>query len=167
MPKKKTQNNQAKIQDQIELTAEGLKELREELSQLENEKLPKVLKRIAVAREMGDLSENSEYHSARDEKTLIEARISQINDVLKRAKVVQKSRSVGSIGMGNTVTVKKKGDSKKRTFIIAGEFEADPTNGKISIASPVGKSLLGKKKGDIIKVKVPAGLVEYKVLEIK
>jgi len=115
MPKKKSQTTSTlTTQNQIELTTEGLKELKEELDQLENEKLPQVLKRIAVAREMGDLSENSEYHSARDEKTLIEARISQIRDVLERAKVVKKSRSSGSIGMGNTVVVQKEAVKKNR-----------------------------------------------------
>ena len=165
MADKKT--TQPPAQDQIELTPEGLKELEEELRELEEEKMPQVLRRIAVAREMGDLSENSEYHSARDEKTLIETRISQIKDVLSRAKVVKKSRSDKTVGMGNTVKVKRKSDGKTFVFTIAGEFEADPKNGKISIASPVGKALLGKSKGSSVKVEVPAGVVEYKILDIK
>jgi len=168
MPDKKKQTtNQTPSEDQIELTPEGLKELEEELRELEEEKMPQVLRRIAVAREMGDLSENSEYHSARDEKTLIETRISQIKDILSRAKVVRKSRSDKTIGMGNTVKIKRKSDNKTFTFTIAGEFEADPKNGKLSIASPVGKALLGKSKGQSIKVEVPAGVVEYKILSIK
>ncbi len=166
MPKK-TNNVKQVTEDKIELTPAGLKELEEELRELEEEKLPQVLRRIAVAREMGDLSENSEYHSARDEKTLIETRISQIKDVLSRAKVVHKSRSDKTVGMGNVVKVKRKSDGKVFTFTIAGEFEADPKNGKISIASPVGKALLGKSKGESVKVEIPAGVVEYKILSIK
>ncbi len=164
---KKDKNTNQTPTDQIELTPEGLKELEQELDQLENEKLPQVLRRIAVAREMGDLSENSEYHSAKDEQTLVETRISQIKDVLNRAKVVRKSRSQKTVGMGNTVVIQRKSDKKKFTFTIAGEFETDPKNGKISIASPVGKSLVGKSKGESIKVEVPAGVVEYKILDIK
>ena len=166
MPKK-TNNIKQVTEDKIELTPAGLKEIEEELRELEEEKLPQVLRRIAVAREMGDLSENSEYHSARDEKTLIETRISQIKDVLSRAKVVHKSRSDKTIGMGNVVKVKRKGDGQVFTFTIAGEFEADPKNGKISIASPVGKALLDKSKGESVKVEIPAGVVEYKILSIK
>lgn len=161
-------NTPAQIQDNspIELTAIGLAELQAELKELEEVKLPEAIERVSIARDHGDLSENAEYHSARDDKELIETRISQIQDILDNSTVVKSTRSHQNVGMGSSVTVQKKGQKKTQTFQIVGEFEADPSNGKISSASPLGKALLKRKKGDSVKVVTPAGEVEYTIIKV-
>ena len=152
----------------IQLTAEGLEELKKELHQLVEVKLPEAVARVAKAREYGDLSENAEYHSAREDQQLLEARIAEIEDVVSRAKVVSQTKSHTVIGMGSQVTVCIVGKKNKSMNLhIVGEFEADPTKGKISSVSPLGKALMNKKKGDKVKVKAPAGEVEYEILEVK
>lgn len=157
-------NNGAKT---IQLTQEGLNELKEELRELTEEKLPAVVDRVAKAREYGDLSENSEYHSAKEDQTLIETRIDEIQSVIANAQVVKNTTSNNKVGMGSTVTYAVSGKSKKQTITIVGEYEADPTEGKISQASPLGQALMGKKKGEKATVTAPAGEIEYEILEIK
>lgn len=161
-------NTPAQIQDNspIELTAVGLAELQAELKELEEVKLPEAIERVSIARDHGDLSENAEYHSARDDKELIETRISQIQDILDNSTVVKSTRSHQNVGMGSSVTVQKKGQKKTLTFQIVGEFEADPSNGKISSASPLGKALLKRKKDDVVKVVTPSGEVEYTITKV-
>lgn len=152
----------------IQLTADGYEELQKELNDLLNVKLPAVVSRVAKAREYGDLSENSEYHSAREDQTLIETRIDEIQKVLANAQVVHQTTSHTTVGIGSNLVVCITGKkSKKITLEVVGEFEADPTGGKISAVSPLGKALMGKKKGDKVKVAAPAGEVEYEILEIK
>ncbi|MGD9129110.1 MAG: transcription elongation factor GreA [Candidatus Woesebacteria bacterium] len=159
----KQQNKQT-----IELTKEGLEELKEELRVLVEEKLPKVIKRVAAAREQGDLSENSDYQNAKDDQAIIESRIDQINEVLAKAKVVRQTKSLTKVGLGSTVVLYLKGKkNKKFTFQIVGEFESDPNEGKISSVSPLGKALSGKKKGDTVEVEAPAGKITYIVYKIK
>lgn len=153
--------------NQTELTQEGLKELQDELKQLEEVKLPEAIERVAIAREHGDLSENAEYHSARDDKELIETRIDQIKAILDNAVVVRATRSHQQVGIGSTVKLTKKGSSKVITYSLVGEYEADPTNGKVSIASPLGKALNKKKVGDTVVVAAPAGKTEYTIKDIK
>jgi transcription elongation factor GreA len=154
--------------DQIELTQEGLDELQAELQELTDVKLPAVIDRVAKAREYGDLSENSEYHNARDDQQLIETRIEEIQGIVARAKVVKHTRSTQKVGIGSKVTITKTGDKKgKRIIEIVGEFEADPASNKVSNASPMGKALIGKKKGDAAVIKAPAGEIEYTIVEIK
>lgn len=153
----------------VQLTPEGLEELQLELKELTEVKLPAVIARVAKAREYGDLSENAEYHSARDDQNLIETRISEIEAVIARAKVVKHTKSTTAVGIGSSVTVSIVGgkSAKKMVIQIVGEFEADPTQGKISSVSPLGKSLMGKKKGDTAVVAAPAGEVTYKIEGIK
>lgn len=153
----------------VKLTQAGLDELQAELRELLDVKLPAAVERVAKAREYGDLAENSEYHSARDDQALLEARITEIEEVLKNAEVVQHTKSHSVIGIGSQVVVcmvsgKK---SKKMSLRIVGEFEADPSEGKISAVSPLGKSLMGKKVGDMVTVKAPAGEVKYEITEVK
>lgn len=159
------------MQKTIQLTSEGLEELQKELTELTQVKLPEAVARVAKAREYGDLSENAEYHSARDDQNLIETRIGEIEEILAKAKVVRPTRSRNAVGMGSTVTVSIKGKKgkkgKKLVFYIVGEFEADPLESKISSVSPLGKALMGKKKGDVIKVVAPAGEIEYVIEKIK
>lgn len=160
-----SQNNQAT--NLTELTTEGVAELKEELKQLEEVKLPEAIERVATAREHGDLSENSEYHSARDDKELVETRIDQIKSILDNAVVVKATKSHQHVGIGSTVTLIKKGGHKKIVYVLVGEYEADPVNGKISAASPLGKALLKKKVGESVVVKAPAGRTEYTIVEFK
>ncbi|MBT4124714.1 MAG: transcription elongation factor GreA [Candidatus Pacebacteria bacterium] len=152
----------------IQLTAEGLEELKAELKQLKTEKLPKVIARVSSAREQGDLSENADYHSAKEEQNFVETRISEIEDVVSRAKVVKGTKSTSKVGISSKVEITLKGKpGKTYTYEVVGEFEADPEEGKVSAVSPMGKALLGKKKGESISVIAPAGEIEYIVKNIK
>lgn len=151
----------------IQLTQAGLDELKQELQDLVKNKLPKVIERVANAREQGDLSENADYHSARDEQAILQARVMEIEEIIAKAKVVSSTKKSGStVSMGSEVTLTSAG-KKKMTISIVGEFEADPDMGKVSSVSPVGKAIMGKKKGDSVTVKVPAGEVTYEIVEIK
>ncbi|HEX7017829.1 MAG TPA: transcription elongation factor GreA [Patescibacteria group bacterium] len=152
----------------VQITKQGLEELQAELQQLNQVKLPEVVKRVAAAREYGDLSENAEYHDAKEEQRLIESRIDQIQNVLDKAQVVQNTKSTSKVGMGSTVIVSLAGKKGKTfTFHIVGEFEANPSEGKISVDSPTGRALIGKKKSDKVEVAVPAGTVSYIIEDIK
>jgi transcription elongation factor GreA len=157
-----------KAQTKTQLTQEGYDEIVRELKELEEVKLPAVIKRVETARAYGDLSENAEYHSAKEDQELTETRIMELQVVLQNSVIVQTSSKKANIGIGSTVTVsiKRGKSSRKQKFSICGEFEADPKSGKISSASPIGKALLGKKKGDVVKVETPAGEAEYEVLEV-
>lgn len=155
------------VPNQIELTKEGLAELQDELKTLEEVKLPDAIDRVATAREHGDLSENSEYHSARDDKELIETRIDEIKTVIEKATLVTATKSHQKVGIGSQVTIKKSTEKTKKTVLIVGEYESDPLQNKISIASPLGKALAGKKLGDKAIVKAPMGEAEYTILAIK
>lgn len=158
----------SKIINPIQVTNEGLEELKAELDQLKNVDLPKIVNRVAIARAHGDLSENAEYTNAKEEQQLTETRISEVEDILERAVVVKNTKSTTKVGVGSTVTVQIKGKAKKHfTFHIVGEYEADPKEGKISSVSPIGKALIGKKKGDEAKVQAPAGEIIYIIQEIK
>ncbi len=155
------------IKDQIELTEAGIEELRAELSELQDKKLPDAIVRVTVARDHGDLSENAEYHSARVDKELLETRISQITDILDKAIVVKSTKSHLVVGMGSVVTIQKKSSKKSQIITIVGEFEADPVKGKISSASPLGKALLKKKVDDEVMVQAPSGEIAYTILKIE
>jgi len=151
----------------IQVTAEGLEELKAELNDLTNNQRPKAVERVAVARSYGDLKENSEYHSAKEDLEFIENRTSEIQDIIDHAKVVKNTTSKTNVGVGSHVKVSLKGKKKQKTFQIVGDFEADPAEGKISGSSPIGAALTGHKVGDEVAVKVPAGTVTYIIEEIK
>jgi len=152
----------------IKLTKDGLEELKAELAELVDDKLPKVVERVAIAREHGDLSENAEYQQARDDKDIIDARIAEVEAVLSHAKVVKRSTSKQRVGIGSVVVIVLETDKKKKlSLTIVGEFESHPGEGKVSSVSPVGKALMGKKKGDKVKVEAPAGIIFYTIKEIK
>ena len=150
----------------IELTKDGLADLQQELNALKTVKLPSVIDRVSKAREHGDLSENSEYHDARAEQDLIEARIDEIEVVLAKAVVVKETRSTVKVGIGSKVLIKATKSKKSLTVHIAGEFEGDPKNNKVSSTSPIGKTLVNKKKGDKVVVKAPGGDTEYTIESI-
>lgn len=156
------------MSDTITITQSGFEELQQELLELKTVAIPKVIERIANAREQGDLSENADYHSARDERDILQARINEIEEILAKVEVkVTAAARAGIISLGSLVTLELIGKNKKVTYQMSGEYESNPAEGKISIESPVGKSLLGKSKGDKVEVTTPAGKIVYKVLEIK
>ena len=150
----------------IFVTKAGLEELKNELHELEKVKRPQVIERVAAAREMGDLSENSEYTAAREELSLIDGRSEELADMLKRAEIIEegKSNNKGAIQLGSKVTVKVNG--KEESFELVGEWEADPHEKKISHESPLGQALIGKSVGEVIEVEAPAGKISYTVAEI-
>lgn len=152
----------------IHVTEEGLEELKAELLELETVKLPAGIERLSIARSHGDLKENSEYHNAKEDLELIENRISELKDALNHAQVVKQTKSKTKIGVGSLVKVSIKGKkSTTKTFHIVGDFEANPTEGKISSSSPIGAALLGHKVGDEVVIKIPTGTATYLVEEIK
>ena len=161
-------NDKKQKNNTIQLTQAGYEELKAELQELVDEKLPKAIERVTEAREYGDLSENSEYHDARDDKDLIDKRIAEIENILEKAQVVKNTRSKSKIGMGSKVVVHLKDKkSKKKTLQIVGEYESDPVEGKISSASPLGKALMGHKKKDEVTYQAPAGEITYIIEDIK
>ena len=152
---------------EVYLAKETLAELKSELKEMTTVKRPHIIMRIQEALSMGDLSENAEYHAAREEQAFLEGRIEEIEYMVKNAKIITEGHSsTGMIGLGNTI-VCQVNDEDKVTYTIVGSAEADPTNGKLSNESPIGKALMNKKKGDVVDILIPAGTVKYKILEVK
>lgn len=146
------------------VTADGLINLKKELDELKNHKLPQVVSRVAKAREDGDLSENSAYQFGKQEQEFLEGRIEELEEILSKATLV-KSGKKDIVGVGCKVTVTVNG--KKQIFEIVGDWEAKPAQMKISGGSPLGKALLGKKIGEKTEVEAPVGKLTYTVIEIQ
>ncbi len=152
--------------DSYILTQDGRKKLEEELHYLETEKRAEIGERIRVAREFGDISENSEYDDAKNEQAMMEGRIAEINKILSEATVVKTSKRSTKVNVGSTVTVNMNG--KERVLTIVGGAESDVANGKISNESPVGAALLGHKKGDKMVATGPTGKeIPLEILKIE
>ena len=150
------------------LTYEGLKKLEDELQDLKVVKRKEIAQKIKEAREQGDLSENAEYDAAKDEQRDIEARIEQIEKILKNAEVVVEDEvDLNKISVGCKVKVLDVEFDEEEEFKIVGSSEANSLGGKISNESPVGKALIGSKVGDTVQVETQAGMIEYRVLEIQ
>jgi len=154
------------MEKEIYISKEGLKKLQEESKELTTTKKKEVAARIKTAKEFGDLSENSEYDDAKNEQAFIEGRISEIEHILKNAKIIEEvaCSTTDKVCVGHTVTVDLQGGETK--FKIVGSYEADPEMGFISNESPIGEALLGKQKGEEVTVKVPAGEIKYKIKKI-
>ena len=151
------------------ITLNGLNKLKEELIFLKEKKRPKIVAAIAEARSHGDLKENAEYHAAREEQGLNEARIREIEEALSLSTVIE-YKDLGNediVKFGSLVTILDLDSSEKKTYQIVGEFEADIDNNTISITTPIGKALLKKEAGDVVEVDTPSGLKEFEILEIK
>ena len=152
------------------LTKQGIKELKKELKKLTGKKRPFLIKRVARARDFGDLSENAEYSNAREELSFAEGRISELEEVLSKAKLIKENKKIAgrgkqkAVALGSKVTVNING--QKHVFNVVGEWEADPTDKKISHSSPLGRALIGKKIGDKVEVDAPAGKIVYKIVKI-
>ena len=146
---------------------EGMKNLTDELEQLKTVRRPAVSEKIKIARGFGDLSENAEYDEAKKEQAEVEERILVLEDILKYARVIQDNeKQEGIVGLGSKVELLDIEFDEAFEYSIVSTIEADPDNDKISIESPVGKSLIGKKVNDIVKVEIPHGVVEYKILKV-
>jgi len=152
---------------EIPLTREGFNKLKNELEMLKTEKRAEISEKIKVARSFGDLSENSEYEEAKNEQAMVEARIVEIENMLKNVRIIEQTASNSNvIVIGSTVKVKSLNTGKICNYTIVGSSESNPREGKISNDSPVGKGLLGHNVGEKLSIKSPAGVLEYEVLEI-
>lgn len=142
-----------------QMTQEGLQKLENELEELKTIKRPEIVERIKIAREYGDLSENSEYESAKDEQAFIEGRISTLEVMIRQAEIVD-STSVAKnvVVLGKKVSFVEEGQKEEETYQIVGTAEADPFSGKISNESPIAQALIGRKKGDIVKITLPSDI---------
>jgi transcription elongation factor GreA len=153
---------------EIILTQDGLKRLEEELENLKSVKRREVAERIKIAIGYGDISENSEYEDAKNEQAFIEGRIITLEKMLRNARIINNDEiDTDTVSIGSIVTVEDVEFGDTMEFVIVGTAEADPSQNKISNESPVGKAILGKKKGDIVDVNVPAGIIKYKIVDIK
>ncbi len=159
----------SKKDDKVLLTKEGLEKLKTELEYLKTTKRKEVAKRLKEAIAYGDLSENSEYEEAKNEQAFVEGRIIELEKMIKNAKIISDKHDGDiKVQIGTTVTIENLTDkSKAETYTIVGSTEANSLNNKISNESPIGYSLIGKKKGEIVRVEVPAGVYEYKILDLK
>jgi transcription elongation factor GreA len=153
--------------EKVPMTPEGHAKLREELKRLKEVDLPRVVKDIGTAREHGDLSENAEYHAAKERQGMIVARISYVENALALAEVIDPSKLSGSkVQFGATVKLSNVDNGEETAFQIVGPEEANLEHGRISVASPLARGLLGHEVGDEVRVKMPAGARVYEILEI-
>ncbi|HLE78361.1 MAG TPA: transcription elongation factor GreA [bacterium] len=149
------------------LTPEGLRKLEEELETLKTVRRKEVAERIKQSKEFGDLSENAEYEDAKNEQAFVEGRILQLEQMLRNARVIDNHNVPhDEVTVGSIVRLKDLGNGEEIQYMIVGSAEADPDNDKISNESPVGQALLGKRKGQTVEVRVPAGTMRYNVLHI-
>lgn len=146
------------------LTREGLEKLKKELDEIKNVKLKEVAIKIKEAKDLGDLSENAEYHEAKNEQSFLYGRALKLEEKIKNARIIEKHELNGSVEAGSVVEVENEGDQMK--FEIVGSDESDPLNGRISIDSPIGSALFGHKIGDTISVLTPSGETQYRILNI-
>ena len=154
--------------EKVPMTVEGFKKLEVELHRLKVEERPRIIQQIADAREHGDLAENAEYHAAKEALGLNEAKVAELEDKLGRAEVIDTSKLSGStVKFGATVTLEDEDSGDKVKYMIVGEHEANVREGKISIASPIARALIGKVKGDSAEVTTPRGSRSYQILKIE
>lgn len=148
------------------LTQEKFNELTLELEKLKHEERKKIAEKLQYAKSLGDLSENAEYQEAREQQAVVEERIAKLESMLKNAQIV-KDRHTDSVGMGSTIVIQKAGETATRKFKMVGSDEADMMKGQLSNHSPIGAALMGKKKGESVEVKTPAGKTVYKLVSIE
>ncbi|MDI3256838.1 MAG: transcription elongation factor GreA [Kyrpidia sp.] len=150
------------------MTEEGLRKLKEELEWLKTEKRAEVKERLKVARSYGDLSENSEYDAAKEEQAFVESRIMQLEDQIRRAKIIRAEDKVeGIVSIGSTVTIRELPDGVEETYTIVGTAEADPGKSRISNESPIGAGLLGRRVGERVEIQTPAGEIRFEIVRIR
>ena len=148
-------------------TPEGLKKLKEELLQLEQVERPRVTQEIADARDKGDLSENAEYHAAKEEQSLLETKIAKLKNVVANARIIDESQlDVSKILIHSKIKIKNTTNGMEFSYTLVADSESDIKNGKLSVNSPIGKGLLGKELGDVVEIKVPNGIMNFEVTEV-
>ena len=154
--------------EKVPMTRQGLDTLEEEFKRLRNEERPAVIRAIAAAREHGDLSENAEYHAARERQSFIEGRLAELEDVISRADVIDVSKLSGSVvRFGATVMVADEDTDEKITYQIVGTHEADLDHGRLSVTSPLARAMIGKTVGDSVEVNTPRGPRGYEIFDVE
>ncbi len=148
------------------LSSEGFDELQKELEDLKTKRRQEIADRLEYAKSLGDLTENTEYQSAEDDQISNESRIAEIEDILSRAVLISKEHGA-NIQLGSVISIKKEGDDAVNKYSLVGAEEANPMDGKISNESPLGSSLIGKKKGDTIEVLTPNGKIIYTIIDVE
>lgn len=151
----------------VPLTPEGKRQIEEELDFLVNVRRPEIAEKIHSAKMDGDISENAGYDAAKEEQAMVEGRITYLQGLLRDAILIENDGHSGSIDLGSVVTVQEEGEDATETYIIVGAAEADPTAGKISNESPLGRALMGRKVGDMVAIKAPAGTIRFKVHSVE
>ena len=153
--------------NKVPITREGLEKLRKELRHILTVERPRNIKAIEEARSHGDLSENAEYHAAKERQSLLGAKINELEVAINRSEVIEIDELRWErIVFGTKAELENLANGRKVTYQLMGPYESDPESGKISVASPLGKALIGKEEGDIVKIKTPGGTQEFEVLEI-
>ena len=156
------------MSNKVPMTANGYAKLEEELNYLKSTARPEVIQAIAEAREHGDLSENAEYHAARDRQSFIEGRVAEIEDMMARAEVIDVSKLSGdTVKFGATVTLADEDTDEETTYQIVGEVEAEVKNGRIAVTSPIARAIIGKQKGDSVEVETPKGSKYFEIVDVK
>ena len=156
------------MSDRIPMTKVGYDKLKAEADQMEQEEMPKIAKRIAEARSEGDLSENAEYHGARESQGMLQAKINLLRDKLARAVIVERPKEASDeVVFGSTVIVKDLDFGDEETFVLVGAGEEDYDAGKINVASPLAQGLMGSKVGQKVEIDVPAGTMKFEILEVR
>lgn len=149
------------------MTEEGLANLKKELEQLTSVERPAISQQIAEARDKGDLSENAEYDAAKEAQGLLEMKIAKLEDMVANARIIDESKiDTSQVQILNKVKIKNTKNNQQLEYMLVSESESDIKNGKISVATPIAKGLLGKKVGDVVDIKVPSGLMSFEILEI-
>lgn len=154
------------MQEQVHLTPEGIARLEEELAHLVHVRRPELTERLRKAIQQGDLWENADYMTAKEEQAFLEGRIQQIETMLRNAVVIQVNGSTGEVALGSRVAVVEEGSEEPEEFFIVGPAEADPTNGRVSHESPLGRALLGRRAGDRVTVQAPSGEIVFRIVAV-
>ena len=155
------------IDRKIMLTEEGLKKVQEELNYLKRVKRKEIAEKIRNAVTFGEIAENAEYNAAKNEQAFTEGRILALEKIIENYELIDKEENPDCVSLGSEVLIKDMKNKKECKYTILDYVESEPDCGKISISSPIGKTLLGKKKGDIVEIRVPVGYVRYEILDIK
>ncbi len=155
------------IPNEVPITPEGLEAVRREHEQLTTVKRPEIVSKIKAARELGDLSENFEYHAAKNEQGMMEARIRELEAIMKNHVLIETKAAKGVVGMGSTVRFVEDGEEDEETYRIVGTAEANPKEGRVSFESAVGKALMGRKVGDKIPITTPGGAYTVRITAVE
>jgi len=158
---------QSEMNDIIYITEEGLQKIKDELEQLRNVERPVISRLIADARDKGDLSENAEYHAAKEAQGMLELKISKLEDIIARSRILDESKiDTSSVRILNRVKIRNISNNSVMEYQIVPESEANFKVGKIAVSSPIAQGLIGKKVGDIVKIKVPSGVIPFEIVAI-